>query len=73
MISEYGADALAGLHSSPAAMFTEDYQAELIMRHHRAFDQLREQKWFIGEHIWNFADFMTAQGSYAYPTMVIFR
>lgn len=63
MMSEYGADTLPGLHASPAWMFSEDYQSELLMKHHRAFDILRAQGGFIGEHIWNFADFMTAQGS----------
>jgi len=62
MVSEYGADTIAGLHTSPAFVFTEDYQSELLLRHHRAFDMLRAKPWFIGEHIWNFADFMTAQG-----------
>ena len=27
----------------------------------KAFDQARAEGWFIGEHIWNFADFMTKQ------------
>ncbi|OQR79191.1 beta-glucuronidase-like [Tropilaelaps mercedesae] len=62
MISEYGADTVPGLHASPAWMFSEDYQSELLIKHHRAFDYLRTQGWFIGEHVWNFADFMTAQG-----------
>lgn len=30
----------------------------------QAFDQLREEGWFIGEMIWNFADFKTAQSKY---------
>lgn len=64
MISEYGADTVSGLHVSPSWMFSEDYQSELLIKHHRAFDQLRSQGWFIGEHIWNFADFMTAQGRF---------
>lgn len=28
----------------------------------KAFDRLREQGWFIGEMIWNFADFKTSSG-----------
>ena len=27
----------------------------------KAFDAARAEGWFIGEHIWNFADFMTKQ------------
>lgn len=29
--------------------------------HFRAFDKLREKGFFIGEFLWNFADFKTAQ------------
>ncbi|XP_029028745.1 beta-glucuronidase [Betta splendens] len=59
--SEYGADAVAGLHIDPPAMFTEEYQKEVLLNYHRAFDQKRKH-YVIGELIWNFADFMTAQG-----------
>lgn len=42
-------------------MWSEDYQVELMSRHFKAFDELRKKGWFIGEFIWNFADFKTAQ------------
>lgn len=42
-------------------MFTEEYQKEVLRSYHSAFDQKRKQ-YVIGELIWNFADFMTAQG-----------
>lgn len=45
----------------PPVMFTEEYQKEVLLNYHRAFDQKRKQ-YLIGELIWNFADFMTAQG-----------
>lgn len=61
LISEYGADTVAGLHSDPPAVFTEDYQAALLMESFKAFDVLRQRGFFVGEMIWNFADFMTAQ------------
>ncbi|KAG8184932.1 hypothetical protein JTE90_017785 [Oedothorax gibbosus] len=61
MMSEYGADTIAGLHTDPPFIFTEDYQTELMMFHHKAFDILREKGFFVGEHIWNFADFLTLQ------------
>ncbi|CAL1289408.1 unnamed protein product [Larinioides sclopetarius] len=61
MMSEYGADTIAGLHMDPPFIFTEDYQTELMMLHHKAFDILRSKGFFVGEHIWNFADFMTIQ------------
>lgn len=61
MMSEYGGDTIAGLHMDPPFVFTEDYQTELMMHHHEAFDILREKQFFVGEHIWNFADFLTLQ------------
>ncbi|TMS13823.1 Beta-glucuronidase [Larimichthys crocea] len=59
--SEYGADAVPGLHSDPPMMFTEEYQNVVLESYHNVFDQKRKQ-YVIGELIWNFADFMTAQG-----------
>uniref|UniRef100_A0A3P8WLD0 Beta-glucuronidase n=1 Tax=Cynoglossus semilaevis TaxID=244447 RepID=A0A3P8WLD0_CYNSE len=59
--SEYGADAVSGLHSDPPMMFTEEYQKVVLQNYHNVFDQKRKQ-YVVGELIWNFADFMTAQG-----------
>ncbi|KAF3706675.1 Beta-glucuronidase [Channa argus] len=59
--SEYGADVVPGLHSDPPLMFTEEYQKVVLQNYHNVFDQKRKQ-FVIGELIWNFADFMTAQG-----------
>lgn len=61
MVSEYGSDTVAGLHMDPPFVFTEDYQTELMVQHHLAFDVLKHKNFFVGEHIWNFADFMTLQ------------
>lgn len=61
MISEYGAGSVSGLHQDPPIMFTEDFQTGLLVRHHIAFDKLRQSGFFVGEHVWNFADFMTDQ------------
>uniref|UniRef100_A0A8C1WPF0 Glucuronidase, beta n=1 Tax=Cyprinus carpio TaxID=7962 RepID=A0A8C1WPF0_CYPCA len=58
--SEYGADAVSGLHSDPPMMFTEEYQKTVLQNYHNVFDQKRKE-FVIGELIWNFADFMTAQ------------
>ncbi|XP_017073384.1 beta-glucuronidase [Drosophila eugracilis] len=58
---EYGGDTMEGMHSLPAFIWSEEYQVELFSRHFKAFDELRERKWFIGEFVWNFADFRTAQ------------
>lgn len=58
--SEYGADTIAGLHTDPPLMFTEDYQVETMQQYFPVFDKLRKE-FFVGELIWNFADFMTKQ------------
>ncbi|MFP3937330.1 MAG: beta-glucuronidase [Phycisphaerae bacterium] len=59
IVTEYGADAVAGLHHDPPVMFSEEYQCEFLRRYHAVFDRL---DFVIGEHVWNFADFMTKQG-----------
>jgi beta-glucuronidase len=59
IVSEYGADTIAGMHALPAVMFTEEYQGEALDAFHRGFDRL---PFLIGEHVWNFADFATKQG-----------
>ena len=58
LVTEFGADALPGLHALPPTMWSEDYQAALIEMSLRVFRRIPE---VIGEHIWNFADFATAQ------------
>ena len=45
----------------PPVMFSEEYQVMVLRSYHEVFDQKRKQ-YVIGELIWNFADFMTAQG-----------
>ena len=59
MITEYGADAIAGIHECVAEMFSEEYQVEFYARQNAEFDK---RQFFIGEHVWNFADFATIQG-----------
>ncbi|XP_044253134.1 beta-glucuronidase-like [Tribolium madens] len=61
IITEYGADTLEGLHTLPSFIWSEEYQTEIMSKHFQAFDQLREEGFFIGEMIWNFADFKTDQ------------
>ena len=62
MISEYGAGTVDGLHKNPSTMYTEDYQVDLLSAYFPVFDEYRK-KFFIGELIWNFADFQTDQSS----------
>jgi beta-glucuronidase len=59
IITEYGADTLAGLHNVVPIPWTEEYQAELLAMSHRVFDRLDA---VVGEQIWNFADFATSSG-----------
>lgn len=61
-MSEYGGDTLEGLHILPAFIWTEEFQMELFSRHFEVFDRLRNEGFFIGEFVWNFADFQTKQG-----------
>lgn len=59
MISEYGADTIAGNHKLPETIFSEEYQIEYYKENHRALDAC---DFVIGEHPWAFADFMTSAG-----------
>ena len=58
MLGEYGADTIAGFHDVNARLFSEEYQAEFIKAYGEVFDAL---PYITGEHIWNFADFATAE------------
>ncbi|XP_046834225.1 beta-glucuronidase [Vespa crabro] len=64
LMSEYGADTLPGQHELPSYIWSEEYQTEMFSKHFEAFDRLRYEGFFIGEFIWNFADFRTAQTYY---------
>ncbi len=59
MFTEYGADTIAGLHSATPTMFTEEYQVDFYKAVHNVTDRY---DFFIGEQVWNFADFATIQG-----------
>src|SRR3954452_18672688 len=59
IITEYGADVVAGMHGLPSAPWTEEYQSELLEMTHRVFDRVDA---VVGEHVWNFADFAVAPG-----------
>lgn len=59
MISEYGADTIAGNHKLPETIFSEEYQIEFYKENNRALDAC---DFVIGEHPWAFADFMTSAG-----------
>lgn len=64
ILSEFGADAISGLHKSTRQVFSEEYQRDLLAEHERVFDELAATKNssginFLGSMIWNFADFST--------------
>lgn len=59
MMTEYGADTVAGFHDVDPVMFTEEYQVDFLRANHEVFDECNQ---FVGEHVWNFADFQTSQG-----------
>ncbi|MDQ0338264.1 beta-glucuronidase [Caldalkalibacillus uzonensis] len=58
MITEYGVDTIQGLHRQPPVMYSEEYQVSFFQAYHQVFDRLGYLK---GEHVWNFADFMTKE------------
>lgn len=57
-VAEFGADALAGAHATYDQLFTEEYQADLIEAY---WHEIAAHPAVIGGHVWNFADFRTAQ------------
>ena len=61
MITEFGADTIAGMHSDPPELFTEEYQLEFLNAYCRVIES---KPYIVGEHIWNFADFKTSQHYY---------
>jgi beta-glucuronidase len=58
MMTEYGPDTITGLHDIHDELFTEEFQIKYFKTYHEVFDK---HKLFIGEQVWNFADFATDQ------------
>ncbi|KAG7416910.1 Beta-glucuronidase [Fusarium oxysporum f. sp. rapae] len=63
IMTEYGADTLAGLHTVGDIPWSEEYQSRVLEMSHRVFDRVES---VVGEQVWNFADFQT-------PSSFIFR
>ncbi|MDD3218785.1 MAG: beta-glucuronidase [Lachnospiraceae bacterium] len=59
MFTEYGADTVSGFHDTVPVMYTEEYQIDYYKMNHRVVDAMEN---FVGEQVWNFADFATSQG-----------
>ncbi len=60
LITEFGADTVAGLHGHPATMWTEEYQAEMVRGY---LDVAARKEYVIGMQVWNLADFAAVQGT----------
>jgi beta-glucuronidase len=58
IVTEFGADAVPGHHAQPPEMFSEEFQAELLIRYLELF---KTKPYIVGEHIWNLCDFKTGQ------------
>jgi len=58
ILTEFGADAVAGHHAQPPEMFSEEYQAEMIARY---IEVLNSKPFVVGQHVWNLCDFKTGQ------------
>jgi len=58
IVTEFGADTLAGMHSEPPEMFSEEYQVEMLRRY---LDVAAQRPFVVGMHVWNLCDFKTGQ------------
>jgi beta-glucuronidase len=58
IMTEFGADTMAGMHGHPNVMWTEEYQADYI-RHH--LEVAARKQYVAGMQVWNFADFAAVQ------------
>jgi beta-glucuronidase len=58
ILTEFGADTIAGFHAQPPEMFAEEYQAEMLAAY---IQVLRSKSFVVGEHVWNLCDFKTSQ------------
>lgn len=60
LITEFGADTLAGSHSTPPVMWTEEYQVEMLRCY---LDAAAARSFVAGTLVWVFADFKTSQAT----------
>ncbi len=58
MMTEFGGDALPGVHNLPGELWTEEYQADLLQE---MIGVIRRSGFMCGEQVWSFADFRTGQ------------
>lgn len=58
MMTEFGADTMAGMHGQPNVMWTEEYQADYMRGH---LQVAARKDYIVGMQLWNFADFAAVQ------------
>jgi beta-glucuronidase len=58
IMTEFGADTMAGMHGHPNVMWTEEYQAEYMRGH---LEVASRKDYIAGMQVWNFADFAAVQ------------
>jgi beta-glucuronidase len=58
IMTEFGADTMAGMHGQPNVMWTEEYQADYIRFH---LEVAAARDYVAGMQVWNFADFAAVQ------------
>lgn len=56
MFTEFGVDTVSGLRSIHDIPYTEEYQVNFFKAN---FEVIDDMPYFVGEHVWNFADFET--------------
>jgi beta-glucuronidase len=58
IITEFGADTLAGNHAEPPELWSEEYQVAII---EGVLEMASQRPWIVGTHVWCLNDFKTAQ------------
>ncbi len=58
IVTEFGADTIAGMHHQPPIIFSEEFQVEFLRRYTEVFD---DKPFVIGEQVWVMCDFATKQ------------
>jgi beta-glucuronidase len=58
LVTEFGADTVAGVHHEPPVMFSEEYQSEMLAGYIEVMDR---KPFVVGQHVWNLCDFRTYQ------------
>lgn len=60
IMTEFGADTLAGLHGQPPLMWTEEYQAKYVRGH---LEVAARKDFVVGMQVWHYADFAAVQST----------